>query len=87
MVQLNDPWHVWCRINNAASGGFAGFTFPNAPRAIKDFRTAKRPDGRPFVPSERPMIAFRGNTVHSTGDSSAPQHLHTTSGLLLSQSV
>jgi hypothetical protein len=23
-------------INNAAAGGFAGWTFPNAPRAIKD---------------------------------------------------
>eukprot|EP00775_Hariotina_reticulata_P009208 gene9208-9375_t len=52
---------------SAASGGFAGFTFPNAPRAIKDHRNILKPDGFPFNPSERPLLLFRNNTVHSTG--------------------
>eukprot|EP00775_Hariotina_reticulata_P006839 gene6839-7057_t len=52
-------------INNAASGGFSGFTFPRAPRAIKDFKDIKKPDGFPFNPSTRPFIQFKGNTAHS----------------------
>lgn len=56
-------------INNAASGGFASYTFPQAPRAIKNFKNMKRlnGDGFPFKPSQRPFIAFTGNTGHSTG--------------------
>jgi len=57
--------NIW--TNNAASGGFAGFTFPNAPRAIKDHRNVLKADGFPFNPSERPLLLFRNNTVHSTG--------------------
>jgi hypothetical protein len=56
-----------CRLNNAASGGFSGFTFPHAPRAIKDHRNIKKPNGFPFDPSERPFVLFKGNTAHSTG--------------------
>ncbi|KAF6266444.1 hypothetical protein COO60DRAFT_1669869 [Scenedesmus sp. NREL 46B-D3] len=60
-----NAYNTW--LNNAASGGFSGFTFPRAPRAIKDHRTARRPDGRPFDPSERPFLLFSGNSAHSTG--------------------
>jgi hypothetical protein len=56
-----------CRTNNAASGGFAGFSFPHAPRPIKDHKNLKKPDGYPFNPGQRPFILFKGNTVHSTG--------------------
>lgn len=57
------------RTNNAASGGFAGFTFPNAPRAIKDHKNIKKAGGvYPFNPAERPFVLFRNNTVHSTGE-------------------
>lgn len=56
-----------CRLNNAASGGFSGYTFPHAPRAIKDHKNIKKPDGYPFDPSERPLLQFKGNTAHSTG--------------------
>jgi len=31
-----NPHNSW--IDNAASGGFSGYTLPNAPRAIKDNR-------------------------------------------------
>lgn len=55
------------RTNNAASGGFAGFSFPHAPRPIKDNRLAKKANGYPFDPSQRPFIQFKGNTAHSTG--------------------
>lgn len=54
-------------LGNAASGGFAGFAFPNAPRAIKDSVNAKDARGNPLVPASRPLIAFRGNSAHSTG--------------------
>jgi hypothetical protein len=63
---------LWCRrTNNAASGGFAGFSFPHAPRPIKEHKTLKKTSGpnsgNPFDPSQRPFILFKGNTVHSTG--------------------
>eukprot|EP00775_Hariotina_reticulata_P004484 gene4484-4738_t len=55
-------------LNNAASGGFSGFTFPRAPRAIKESQNAKMADGmRPFNPSKRPFVLFKGNTAHSSG--------------------
>jgi len=64
-----DAYNTW--TNNAASGGFAGFSFPHAPRPIKDHRTLKKASGPnsgyPFDPSQRPFILFKGNTVHSTG--------------------
>ena len=60
-----DAYNTW--TNNAASGGFAGFSFPKAPRPIKEHRRFKKADGFPFNPSERPFVLFRGNTVHSTG--------------------
>ena len=55
------------RLNNAASGGFSGFSFPNAPRAIKDHRNIKKPNGFPLNPGTRPFIQFKGNTAHSSG--------------------
>jgi hypothetical protein len=55
------------RLNNAASGGFSGFTFPHAPRAIKDHRNIKQANGFPFDPSSRPFLLFKGNSAHSTG--------------------
>jgi hypothetical protein len=55
------------RTNNAASGGFTGFSFPRAPRAIKNYLGYMKANGFPFDPSERPFINFSGNTVHSTG--------------------
>eukprot|EP00882_Tetradesmus_deserticola_P022929 GHRQ01024934.1.p1 GENE.GHRQ01024934.1~~GHRQ01024934.1.p1 ORF type:complete len:160 (-),score=43.06 GHRQ01024934.1:567-1046(-) len=55
------------RLDNAASGGFSGFTFPHAPRAIKDHRNIKQPNGYPFDPSTRPFLLFKGNSAHSTG--------------------
>jgi hypothetical protein len=61
------PPFVAPRTNNAASGGFAGFSFPHAPRPIKDNRLAKKANGYPFDPSQRPFILFKGNTAHSTG--------------------
>ncbi|WIA35607.1 hypothetical protein OEZ86_004028 [Tetradesmus obliquus] len=60
-----NAYNTW--LNNAASGGFSGFTFPHAPRAIKDHRNIKKADGFPFDPSQRPFVLFKGNTAHSTG--------------------
>lgn len=54
-------------LNNAAVGGFSGFTFPNAPRAIKDSKDTRDAAGYPFVPSSRPLIAFRGNSARGSG--------------------
>ncbi|KAL6754041.1 hypothetical protein V8C86DRAFT_399941 [Haematococcus lacustris] len=48
-------------INNAASGGFSGFTFPTLPRAVGEYA------GTNIVPLSRPLGRFDGNTVHSTG--------------------
>eukprot|EP00775_Hariotina_reticulata_P013903 gene13903-14021_t len=59
-----NKYNTW--LNNAASGGFAGFTFPRAPRAIKDFKGIKKPDGYPFNPSRRPFVLFKGNSAHSS---------------------
>lgn len=65
ICNTTDAYNTW--TNNAASGGFAGFSFPHAPRPIKEHRLAKKANGFPFDPSQRPFISFKGNTVHSTG--------------------
>jgi hypothetical protein len=45
-------------FGNAASGGFAGFAFPNLPAPI---------GGGESVPLEAPISFFDGNSVHSAG--------------------
>lgn len=66
---FSDAYNTW--TNNAASGGFAGFSFPHAPRPIKEHRRQNKTTGSfagyPFDPSQRPFILFKNNTVHSTG--------------------
>ncbi len=46
---------------NAASGGWAGFAFPNLPKPIGFNQQA------PVVPQHRPVIEFDSNTAHSSG--------------------
>jgi len=48
-------------IGNAASGGWAGFSFPNLPKPIGLSRAV------PMVPQARPTYIFRSNTAHSSG--------------------
>lgn len=48
-------------IGNAASGGWAGFSFPNLPKPIGLSRAV------PMVPQSRPTYIFRSNTAHSSG--------------------
>eukprot|EP01132_Coremiostelium_polycephalum_P011403 gene11403-13968_t len=48
-------------IGNAASGGWAGFSFPNLYKPIGNHRTVN------MVPASRPFIAFDGNSAHSSG--------------------
>eukprot|EP00955_Chlamydomonas_euryale_P030451 320552-Chlamydomonas_euryale.AAC.32 len=48
-------------INNAASGGWAGFSFPRLDAPIGDFSWMAD-----FKPHQRPLKQFDGNTVHST---------------------
>lgn len=48
-------------IGNAASGGWAGFSFPNVPTPIGISRYW------PQYPEKRPTLAFVGNTAHSSG--------------------
>lgn len=48
-------------IGNVASGGWAGFAFPNLPKPVKLSQNYK--NGQ-FTPSSRPLIAFKGNTAH-----------------------
>jgi hypothetical protein len=50
-------------IGNAASGGFAGFSFPGLPVPIGASRT------RNVKPIERPVLEFNGNSAHSAGTS------------------
>jgi len=47
---------------NAASGGWAGFSFVNLPAPV-GFSS----DINNFVPQNRPLILFQGNSAHSTG--------------------
>eukprot|EP01124_Arcella_intermedia_P022125 TRINITY_DN3233_c0_g4_i1.p1 TRINITY_DN3233_c0_g4~~TRINITY_DN3233_c0_g4_i1.p1 ORF type:complete len:1092 (+),score=168.98 TRINITY_DN3233_c0_g4_i1:472-3276(+) len=49
-------------IGNAASGGWTGFSFPNLPRPIKLHQNVTG-----FVPMNRPIKLFQGNSAHSTG--------------------
>lgn len=49
-------------IGNAASGGWAGFAFPNLPAPKGFFLNVKN-----FVPKNRPTLLFKGNSAHSTG--------------------
>ena len=48
-------------VGNAASGGWAGFSFPGLRAALKDHR------GVAMSPDARPLLEFDGNTAHSTG--------------------
>jgi hypothetical protein len=47
-------------INNAASGGWAGFAFPQLQRPIGTNTAAQ------MSPSQRPVLAFDGNSAHSS---------------------
>ena len=46
-------------IGNAASGGFAGFSFVNLPGCIGLHKSS------PIIPQERPLMKFQGNSAHS----------------------
>lgn len=48
-------------VGNAASGGWTGFAFPNAPGPMGDYR------GSSISPQRRPLKRFVGNTAHSAG--------------------
>jgi hypothetical protein len=48
-------------LNNAASGGWAGFAFPVLDRPIGSNANA------PVSPQQRPVLAFDGNSAHSSG--------------------
>ncbi|KAI3428632.1 hypothetical protein D9Q98_007455 [Chlorella vulgaris] len=47
--------------NNAASGGYAGFTYPVLPKPIGLSRDVD------IVPASRPLLLFDSNTAHSSG--------------------
>lgn len=49
--------------DNAASGGFFGFSFPALPAPVKMFREP------PYTrhPAQRPALSFHGNIAHSSG--------------------
>ncbi|KAG1656076.1 hypothetical protein FOA52_005738 [Chlamydomonas sp. UWO 241] len=49
-------------VGNAASGGWAGFSFPRLETPIGDYSWMTN-----FVPHKRPLLLFDSNTVHSTG--------------------
>ncbi|EGG17944.1 hypothetical protein DFA_08945 [Cavenderia fasciculata] len=46
---------------NAASGGWASYSFPNLPNSIGQFKSVV------FSPMLRPTLEFDGNTAHSAG--------------------
>eukprot|EP01132_Coremiostelium_polycephalum_P000408 gene408-516_t len=48
-------------IGNAASGGWAGYSFPNLYKPIGNFRNET------LNPSGRPTLLFEGNSAHSSG--------------------
>jgi hypothetical protein len=50
-------------IGNAASGGWAGFAFPELPSPIMRHRHLKGS----YTPSAKPLLAFEGNSAHSSG--------------------
>ena len=49
-------------VGNAASGGWAGFAFPELPSPVKLHRHL---EGQ-LTPSARPILAFDGNSAHSS---------------------
>ncbi|KAG2483425.1 hypothetical protein HYH03_017681 [Edaphochlamys debaryana] len=56
-----NPNNAW--KDNAASGGFTGFSFPVLPEPIGDHRWMRSS----VVPHQRPLKLFDGNTAHSSG--------------------
>jgi len=56
-------------IGNAASGGWSGFVWPNAPTPIGDYRRPLPSDHptNPWQPMNRPLLRFVGNSAHSSG--------------------
>ena len=48
-------------IGNAASGGWAGYAFPNLPLAVKLHANYR---GGKFTPSSRNLLSFKGNSAH-----------------------
>ena len=48
-------------LGNAASGGWAGFSFPNLPNPVKLNQNYL---GGLFTPSSRTTLVFKGNTAH-----------------------
>eukprot|EP01132_Coremiostelium_polycephalum_P010213 gene10213-12524_t len=48
-------------IGNAASGGWAGFSFPNLYKPIGNHQSVN------LDPSSRPTLEFNGNSAHSSG--------------------
>ncbi len=61
-LNANNRW-----IGNAASGGWAGFAFPNAPAATGNFKGIRTTNDNPYAPMSRPLLEFRGNSAHSSG--------------------
>lgn len=53
-------------VGNAASGGWTGFAFPNAPGPMGDYK-GTLPANSPYNPERRPLKRFVGNTAHSAG--------------------
>ena len=50
-------------VGNAASGGWAGFQFPVLPEPADVSIRFRQP---PVEPSKRPILAFHGNSAHSS---------------------
>ncbi|KAI9334736.1 G8 domain-containing protein [Obelidium mucronatum] len=57
---ITNPYNSF--IGNAASGGWAGYSFPSMPAATG--LSANTPG---ISPSSRPLKVFEGNSAHSTG--------------------
>ncbi|EAL70525.1 hypothetical protein DDB_G0273257 [Dictyostelium discoideum AX4] len=56
---ITNSWNSF--IGNAASGGWAGFAFPNLPKPIGNHRTLN------IIPMQYPIKEWQGNTAHSSG--------------------
>ncbi|EFA76092.1 hypothetical protein PPL_10671 [Heterostelium album PN500] len=56
---ISNAWNSF--IGNAASGGWASFSFPYLERPVGNFLTS------PIVPFQYPLKEFNGNTAHSSG--------------------
>ena len=48
-------------LGNSVSGGWAGYSFPNLPKAVKLHENYKSGE---FTPSSRPLKLFKGNVAH-----------------------